>query len=43
VEYFEKHGERSYEVDIYRNLGEHYLEKRRYVGKKYRRIRSSLF
>ncbi|MQX51817.1 tetratricopeptide repeat protein [Alcanivorax sediminis] len=31
VEYFEKHGERSYEVDIYRNLGEHYLEKRRYA------------
>ena len=31
VDYFEKYGERSYEVDIYRNLGEHYLEKRRYA------------
>ncbi|MCK0154174.1 tetratricopeptide repeat protein [Alcanivorax sp. S6407] len=31
VDYFNKHGSRSYEVDIYRNLGEHYLEKRRYA------------
>lgn len=31
VSYFDKYGERSYEVDIYRNLGEHYLEKRRYA------------
>lgn len=31
VDYFKKHGSRSYEVDIYRNLGEHYLEKRRYA------------
>lgn len=31
VTYFDKHGRRSYEVDVYRNLGEHYLEKRRYA------------
>lgn len=31
VSYFKKYGERSYEVDIYRNLGEHYLDKRRYA------------
>ena len=31
VNYFEKNGARSYEVDIYRNLGEHYLEKLRYA------------
>ena len=31
TDYFSKYGERSYEVDIYRNLGEHYLEKRRYA------------
>lgn len=31
VSYFRKNGQRSYEVDIYRNLGEHYLEKRRYA------------
>ncbi|WP_111656476.1 tetratricopeptide repeat protein [Isoalcanivorax indicus] len=30
VEYFEQRGARRYEVDIYRNLGEHYLETRRY-------------
>ena len=29
--YFDRKGKRSYEVDIYRNLGEHYLEKRRYA------------
>lgn len=31
VAYFNKYGERSYEVDIYRNLGEYYLDKRRYA------------
>lgn len=31
VAYFDKYGKRAYEVDIYRNLGEHYLEKRRYA------------
>jgi TolA-binding protein len=31
IAYFDKKGKRSYEVDIYRNLGEHYLEKRRYA------------
>src|SRR5258706_15286073 len=29
-DYFGKHGKRPYEVDIYRNLGEFYLDKRRY-------------
>lgn len=29
-DYFEKHGARPYEPDIYRNLGEFYLDKRRY-------------
>lgn len=29
--YFDKYGKRSYEVSIYSNLGEHYLEKRRYA------------
>ncbi|MDH5206666.1 MAG: tetratricopeptide repeat protein, partial [Hylemonella sp.] len=28
--YFTQHGRRSYEVNLYGNLGEHYLEKRRY-------------
>lgn len=28
--YFKKNGKRSFEVDIYRNLGEYYLDKRRY-------------
>src|SRR5574340_1148467 len=31
TEYFAKYGKRSYEVSIYSNLGEHYLEKRRYA------------
>src|SRR5512139_388145 len=31
AEYFSKNGARSYEVNIYSNLGEHYLEKRRYA------------
>jgi tetratricopeptide (TPR) repeat protein len=31
AEYFGKYGARSYEVNIYSNLGEHYLEKRRYA------------
>lgn len=31
VAYFDRHGRRSYEVDVYRNLGEHYLDKRRYA------------
>lgn len=31
VDYFDRKGKRSYEVDIYSNLGEHYLEKRRYA------------
>lgn len=31
VSYFKRHGSRSYEVDIYRNLGEYYLDKRRYA------------
>jgi tetratricopeptide (TPR) repeat protein len=30
MEYFNKFGKRSFEVDIYRNLGEYYLDKRRY-------------
>ena len=30
IAYFEKFGKRSYEVDVYGNLGEYYLEKRRY-------------
>lgn len=30
TDYFAKHGNRPYEVDIFRNLGEFYLEKRRY-------------
>lgn len=30
VAYFNKYGKRSYEVDVYSNLGDHYLEKRRY-------------
>ena len=30
VEYFSKFGKRSYEVNIYSNLGEYYLDKRRY-------------
>ncbi len=30
VEYFNKRGKRPYEVDIYRNLAEFYLDKRRY-------------
>lgn len=30
VEYFARHGARPYEVNIYRNLGEFYLDKRRY-------------
>ena len=29
-DYFKKNGKRSFEVDIYRNLGEYYLDKRRY-------------
>jgi tetratricopeptide (TPR) repeat protein len=29
--YFDRHGRRGYEVNVYRNLGEHYLEKRRYA------------
>jgi cellulose synthase operon protein C len=31
TEYFATHGQRSYEEDIYSNLGEHYLEKLRYA------------
>lgn len=30
IGYFDKFGKRSYEVNIYRNLGEYYLDKRRY-------------
>lgn len=30
VEYFNKFGKRSYEVNIYSNLGDYYLDKRRY-------------
>jgi outer membrane protein assembly factor BamD (BamD/ComL family) len=30
-EYFKQYGKRSYEVDIYSNLGEYYLDKRRYA------------
>lgn len=30
AEYFGKHGKRSYEMNIYQNLGEFYLDKRRY-------------
>jgi tetratricopeptide (TPR) repeat protein len=30
VTYFNKHGKRSYEVNIYSNLGDFYLDKRRY-------------
>lgn len=30
VGYFNKYGKRRYEADVYGNLGEHYLEKRRY-------------
>lgn len=30
-DYFRRKGQRSYEVNIYANLGEHYLEKRRYA------------
>ncbi|HEY6095426.1 MAG TPA: tetratricopeptide repeat protein [Gallionellaceae bacterium] len=30
VAYFNKYGKRSYEVNIYSNLGEYYLDKRRY-------------
>ena len=30
MEYFDKAGKRAYEANIYRNLGEHYLDKRRY-------------
>ncbi len=30
VEYFNKHGKRSYEVNIYSNLGDYYLDKLRY-------------
>ena len=30
VDYFNKYGKRSYEVNIYRNLGEYYLDKLRY-------------
>lgn len=30
VEYFNKFGKRSYEVNVYSNLGEYYLDKRRY-------------
>lgn len=29
--YFAKHGKRPYEMNVYANLGEHYLEKRRYA------------
>ncbi|MCC2638241.1 MAG: hypothetical protein K0Q68_1960 [Moraxellaceae bacterium] len=29
--YFDRKGKRAYEVNIYRNLAEHYLEKRRYA------------
>ncbi len=31
VEYFSKHGERSYEDSVYSNLGEFYFDKRRYA------------
>lgn len=31
VDFFSKRGKRPYEVNIYSNLGEHYLEKRRYA------------
>lgn len=31
TEYFARHGRRPYEANIYANLGEHYLEKRRYA------------
>src|SRR5690606_596867 len=31
TEYFSENGKRSYEVSIYSNLGEYYLEKRRYA------------
>lgn len=31
VDFFSKHGKRPYEVNIYSNLGDHYLEKRRYA------------
>lgn len=31
VAYFDRKGRRDYEVSIYRNLAEHYLEKRRYA------------
>ena len=31
VEYFSRHGKRSYEGDIYSNLGEFYFDKRRYA------------
>jgi len=30
VEYFKKNGSRSFEVNVYSNLGEYYLDKRRY-------------
>ncbi|MDO8412252.1 MAG: tetratricopeptide repeat protein, partial [Gallionellaceae bacterium] len=31
MEYFDKVGKRSYEVNVYRNLGEYYLDKQRYA------------
>lgn len=31
VDFFTKHGKRPYEMNIYSNLGDHYLEKRRYA------------
>ena len=31
VEYFSRHGKRSYEHSVYRNLGEFYFDKRRYA------------
>jgi TolA-binding protein len=31
VEHFDRHGKRPYELSVYANLGEHYLEKRRYA------------
>lgn len=30
IDYFQKYGKRSYEVNIYSNLGDYYLDKRRY-------------
>ncbi len=31
VEFFDKHGDRSYEASVYSHLGEYYLDKRRYA------------